>query len=123
VAVSVDSLGEIVEKVSKDGRVKKGFLGVVVEPVELPEELAESSEVGQGEGLMVRAVDAGSPAKAAGVAMGDIILQLGEARATDEYELHRALSGEVIGKPVGLRILRAEKVTELSITPREAEAY
>lgn len=122
VAVSIDSLKETVKKISKDGRVKKGFLGVVVEPIELPEELAASPEVGQDEGLLVRAVEVGSPAKAAGVAMGDIILRLGDARATGEYELHRALTGEVVGKPASLRVLRAEKVTELEITPKEAGA-
>jgi S1-C subfamily serine protease len=122
VAVSVASLKETVDKLSKDGRVKKGFLGVVIEPVELPDELATSSEVGQEVGLLVRTVDPSSPAKAAGVVMGDVILQLGGARATDEYELHKALTGEVVGKSVSLRILRAEKVTELRITPREAEA-
>ena len=122
VAVSVDALKDTVAKISKDGRVKKGFLGVVVEPIELPQELANSSEVGQDEGLLVRSVETESPAKAAGVAIGDIILRLGDAKATDEYELHKALSGEVIGKSVGLRVLRAEKVAELKITPKEAEA-
>jgi S1-C subfamily serine protease len=121
VAVSVDSLRETVGKLSKDGKVKKGFLGVVVEPVELPRELAGSADVGQDEGLLVRSVEAGSPAKAAGVVMGDVILKLGEIRATDEYELHKALSGEVVGKQVPLRVLRSERVTELGITPREAE--
>jgi S1-C subfamily serine protease len=77
--------------------------------------------VGQDEGLLVRSVEAQSPAKIAGVAMGDIILKLGDVRATDEYELHKALSGEAVGKSVGLRVLRAERVTDLKITPREAE--
>ncbi len=122
VAVSAEALRQTVDQLSKDGRVKKGFLGVVVEPVELPEEIAGSSQVGQEAGLLVRAVEPGSPAKAAGVAMGDVILTLGDARATDEYELHKALSGEVIAKPLPLKILRAEKVAELRITPREAEA-
>ena len=122
VAVSAAALKETVEKLSRDGRVKKGFLGVVVEPVELPEELAKSSEVGQEEGLLVRAVDSGSPARAAGVALGDVILRLGDVRATDEYELHKALTGDVAGKSVALMLLRAEKVVELRITPREVEA-
>ena len=121
VAVSVDSLKETVGKISKDGRVRKGFLGVIVEPVELPEELAKSADIGQEDGLLVRSVDAGSPARAAGVALGDIILRLGDAQATDEYELHKALSGDVVGKTVTLRILRAEKVVDLKVTPREAE--
>jgi len=121
VAISVDSLKETIGKISKDGRVKKGFLGVVVEPVELPEELAKAPDVGQEEGLLVRSVEIGSPAKDAGVAMGDVILRLGDTQATDEYELHKALSGEVVGRSMALRVLRAEKVTDLKITPREAE--
>jgi S1-C subfamily serine protease len=122
VAVSSAALKETVDKLSKDGRVKKGYLGVIVEPVELPAELASSSEVGQEEGLLVRAVEVGTPAKSAGVVMGDIILRLGEAKATDEYELHKALTGDVVDRPVSLTVLRAEKVTELRVTPKEAEA-
>jgi len=121
VAISVDSLKETVGRISKDGRVKKGFLGVVVEPVELPDDLARSAEVGQEDGLLVRSVDAESPARAAGVVLGDIILKLGDAQATDEYELHKALTGDVVGKTLVLRILRAEKVADLKVTPREAE--
>ena len=119
VAVPVEALKETVERLSRDGRVKKGFLGVVVEPINLPGELASSPDVGQGTGLLVRAVDPGSPARAAGVAMGDIILKLGEAQATDEYELHRALAADVVGKQVTLKVLRGERATEFDVTPRE----
>ena len=120
VAVSADSLKATLEKLQKDGRVKKGFLGVVVEPIELPPELAKSEGVGQEEGLLVRAVDMNSPARQAGVAIGDVILSLGDAKATDEYELHRALTGDVVGKPATLRVLRGEKPMELRVTPKEA---
>jgi len=121
IAVSVDSLKQVVEALSKDGRVKKGFLGVVVEPIELPEDLASSSDIGQEGGLLVRSVDRQSPAKAAGVTIGDVILRLGEVRATDEFELHKALSGDLVGKSVSLWVLRGEKLTELRIAPEEAE--
>ncbi len=121
VAVSVDSLKETLSMLQKDGRVKKGFLGVVVEPIELPEELQKTPAIGQAEGLLVKAVDATSPAKSAGVAIGDIIVKLGDARATDEYELHKALSADTVGKPVSLWVLRGEKLTELKVTPKEAE--
>jgi S1-C subfamily serine protease len=121
VAVSVESLKETVERISKDGGVKKGYLGVVVEPIELPEDAAKSEDVGQDEGLLVRSVEAGSPAKAAGVAVGDILLKLGDSRATDEYELHKALTQDVVGKQVSLLVLRTEKAVELRVTPAEAE--
>ncbi|MDG6902818.1 MAG: serine protease [Nitrososphaerota archaeon] len=121
VAISVDALKETVSKISRDGRVKKGFLGVVVEPIELPEDLAVTPEVGQDRGLLVKAVEAGSPAKAAGVAIGDIILKLGDTPAYDDYALHRSLSGDVVGKSLDLKVLRAEKAAELKVTPKEAE--
>ena len=121
VAVSVDSLKETVGRISRDGGAKKGYLGVVVEPIELPEDVAKSGEVAQEDGLLVRSVEAGSPARAAGVAVGDIILRLGNAQATDEYELHKALSQDVVGKQLRLLVLRTEKVAELSVTPAEAE--
>lgn len=120
-AIPSDSLDEVVAKLLKDGRVTRGFLGVVVEPLNLPGELAKSRGVGQEGGLLVKVVDEGSPAKSAGVAIGDILLKLGGAQTTDEYELHRALSGEVVGKPVSLWVLRGEKPTELEVIPKEAE--
>ena len=121
VAVPAETLSETVEKLLKDGRVKKGYLGVVVETVELPEELASSDGVGQDTGLMVRSVEPGSPARTAGVAIGDVIVRLGDSKAPDEYELHKALSGDTVGKAVALQVLRGEKLTELTVTPKEAE--
>jgi len=121
IAVPVASLKQVADALSKDGRVKKGYLGVVVERIELPEGLARDKQVGQDGGLLIRSVETESPAKAAGVAIGDVILRLGEARATDEHELHRALSGDLVAKTVSLWILRSEKLTELRIAPREAE--
>ena len=55
------------------------------------------------------------------MAIGDVILKLGEVRATDEHELHKALSGDSIGKSVSLWVLRGERLTELSIAPMEVE--
>ncbi|MBI3859614.1 MAG: trypsin-like peptidase domain-containing protein [Thaumarchaeota archaeon] len=119
VAVSVDSLSETVSKLSKDGRVKKGYLGIVVEGIELPEEIAKLPDVGQDEALLVRAVEAQTPARQAGVSIGDIIVRLGDTKATDEYELHKALSSEVVGKQVSLWVLRGGRLTELKVTPAE----
>lgn len=122
VAISVDSLKEVVQKITRDGGVKRGFLGVEVEAIELPDALAGSADIGQEEGLLVRAVEPGSPAREAGVVMGDVILMLGGAKAESPYDLRKALSDESVGRPVALRVLRAEKIVDLEVTPKEAEA-
>lgn len=121
IAVPTDSLTKVVEAISKDGRVRKAFLGVVIEPIRLPEELASTKDVGQEWGLLVRSVEKGSPAKVAGVAIGDIVLRLGDSRAVDEHQLHKALSGEAVGKTVSLWILRGEELTELKVVPGEVD--
>jgi serine protease Do len=120
IAVSIDTLNEVSQKLSKDGRVKKGFLGVVTDAIELPEEVSKKEGVGD-EGLLVLSVAADSPAKEAGVAIGDIIVKLGEAPVSNLYDLHRELRQTVPGKSVGLWVLRGEKLTELKVNPTEAE--
>lgn len=120
IALSTRALRETVQMLSRNGGVRKGRLGVVVEPIELPEEIASRPEVNQEQGLLVRAVEPRSPARSAGVAMGDIILKFGDAEAVDEYRLHRALLGDAVGRPASLWVLRGEQLTELRITPEEA---
>ncbi len=121
IAVPVDTLEKKVIRLSKGGGMKMGYLGVMVEAIKLPQELSSLADVGQGEGLLVRSVDPGSPARAAGVALGDIILSLGETKATHEYSLYRALEDDVVGRDLRLKVLRAEKVAELRVTPKESE--
>ncbi|MDG6911861.1 MAG: PDZ domain-containing protein [Nitrososphaerota archaeon] len=99
-------------RLSKGSGMKTGYLGVMVEAIEFPQELSRSAEVSHGEGRPVTSVDPGSPARAAGVASGDILRSLGEAKATDEYSLYQALEGDVVRREMRL-ILRAEKVVEL----------
>lgn len=122
IAVPIDCLEKTVVRLSKGSGMKRGYLGVMVEPIELPQELSGSVEVGQDDGLLVRSVDRGSPARAAGVALGDIIMSLGETKATDGYSLYRALEGDAVGHELALKVLRAERVAELLVTPKEYEA-
>lgn len=121
VAVPAGSLAGTVARLLKDGKIRTGYLGVYVEPIELPEEIAGRSEVDQKEGLLVRSVENETPAKRAGLFIGDIIVRLGDTKAVDEYELHKALSGEVVGHQVSLWILRGGNLLELKVTPGETE--
>ena len=84
----------------------------------LPEEVAK--ELGQTEGLIVLSVEPGTPAKKAGVAVGDIIVGLDSKKTEGYNDLFRALAGGIIGKETKLTVLRGEKPTELTIVPSEA---
>lgn len=119
-AVSSATLTDSLTKLQKDGRIRRAYLGIGVEQVELPEDLASMPEVSQEEALLVRYVEPGTPAKAAGLAFGDLLLRVGEKKVTDDGSLHSVLTGESIGKTVSLWVLRGGRLTELKITPTEA---
>lgn len=121
VAVSSRTMKERLQKLLTDGKIRKGFLGVMAEPIQLPGEMASRPEVGQEEALLVRSVEPGTPAYVAGVSIGDVIMKLDGETMADIYDLQRALTERVIGSQVTLTLLRGGRPIEVKVTPREAE--
>lgn len=121
VAVSAATLTDSLTRLQRDGRIRRGYLGIAVESIELPEELASRPDVDQERALLVRFVEPDTPAKAAGLALGDLLLRVGDEKVTDDGALHSVLTDQSIGKTVSLWVLRGEKLTELQIIPKEAE--
>ena len=120
IAIPVNSVKKIVDGLVHGGRVRRGYLGIISNTIPLPEEIATQTEISQDRGVLVLSVEADSPAKRAGLALGDVIIRFDEKPVTDVNELPRLLTEEVIGKKAKLVILRAEKMTELTITPKAA---
>ena len=66
-------------------------------------------------------VERGSPARQAGLTMGDVIVKFNGKPVTNFYDLPAMLTDEVIGKQTTIEILREEKLGTLTIVPKEAE--
>lgn len=120
IAIPVNTIKNIVDSLAKEGKVKRAYLGIVVNTVSLPKEIARQPQINQSEGLMILSVEENSPAKKAGLAMGDIVLRIEQKPITNVYDLHRFLSDELIGKPTKLLVIRAEEPKEITIVPTEA---
>jgi len=118
IAIPVGVLTTVVQEIMSKGSIKRAYLGIVSNPLTLPEEV--SKEIGQTEGLIVLSVEQGTPAKKAGVAVGDIIVKVDSKKVESFNDLFRILKSGLIGTEVQLSVLRGEKLSELSITPSEA---
>ncbi len=118
IAIPVGVLTTVVKEILSKGSIKRAYLGIVSNPLTLPDDVAK--EVGQTEGLIVLSVEQGTPAKKAGVAVGDIIVKVDSKKVESFNDLFRILKGGLIGTEVQLSVLRGEKLTELSIIPSEA---
>ncbi|MEP7293873.1 MAG: trypsin-like peptidase domain-containing protein, partial [Chloroflexota bacterium] len=114
------TIKRVAETLATHGRIKRGFLGVSAQPVRLPENIATSAE--QETGLMLVAVEPGSPADAGGLVLGDVIITLDGQAVRHMDDLMAALSGDRVGMAVPVRVLRGGQVQESSVTIGERES-
>ena len=105
------TLERIVPLLLKDGRVARGWLGVALHPVAVPDALRETA--GQPSGLMVMSLAEGGPAAKAGVVPGDIVLSVNGARALGFRRIAAQLAAESIGRTAALRVVRGGSVVSL----------
>ncbi len=112
VVIPPSTLRRVAEALATQGHVPRGWLGVATFPVRLP----GGAAVGQGRGLLVTAVEAGSPAAKAGVLLGDAIVSLGGEPVGDFDALLAQVEPERIGTTVAVRAIRAGAPVDLSLT-------
>jgi S1-C subfamily serine protease len=120
IAIRTHTLKRIVESLMSSGRVRRGYLGISFYPISLPKEVTDPLDIKQSTGLMVISVEPGSPAKKAGLLIGDTILTLGGQQVVSMHDMDRLLASEIIGKSMKLRVLRGEKLVELDIIPTQS---
>jgi serine protease Do len=121
IAIPSNKVKAITDRLIHGGHIKRAYLGIVSNTVAIPTELAENAGLNQHTGVMVFSVERGSPARRAGLTMGDVIVKFNGKPVTNFYDLPAMLTDEVIGKKTQIEILREEKLATLIITPEEAE--
>jgi S1-C subfamily serine protease len=122
VATLIGTVKSIVDRLAQGEAIRRAYLGINSDTIPLPREIAMQAEIHQEGGVIVLSVRRDSPAKRAGLAFGDVIVKFNEKPVTSPYDWYGLLTEDVIGKEVKLRILREEKLRELTITPTVAEA-
>jgi S1-C subfamily serine protease len=102
------------------GRIDRGWLGVALHPVALPE--AAKAEHAQDRGLMVMQVAHGGPAEQAGILPGDILIAVDGAPASHPNAIARQFGPESIGKAIECRLIRSGSplVVAATVTARPA---
>ena len=117
-AIASNTARFIASRLMRDGRVRRGYIGVAAQNTAVPRALARANGVAASTAVMVTAVEDGSPAAAAGVKEGDILLAFAGEAVTSIADLHWLLTGETIDAPAPLVVLRRAGRRQLVITPR-----
>jgi len=109
----------VVPRLIRDGRIRRGWLGIGVQNMKVPPHAARVLGLRAEGGVLVISVEPGSPAERAGMRERDLIVEL-EGRAVSSIDdLHNALTGERIGIPVEVAVIRHSERIVLRIVPRE----
>lgn len=113
VALGKPLVARVVETIQKHGRVPRGYLGVRTQLVRLPDTLRASLGITQDRGLLIAAVEPGSPADTGGLLLGDTLLSLGGESINDVMDLRHHLHA---GQTVAVQALRGGTLTNLTVT-------
>lgn len=113
ITIPNDVIEPIVSSLITHGKVRRGYLGVGLQAVHLPE--AQASTAGQTEGLLVVSVESGGPAEAAGLLIGDILLSINRAAVTSVDSLQESLTGDLIGVETPVSLFRGGALTTITI--------
>ncbi|MFY9599533.1 MAG: S1C family serine protease [Pseudolabrys sp.] len=115
--IPATTIERVVPSLLRDGHIARGWLGVALRPVAVPEALNEAA--GQSRGLMVMSLTDGGPAATAGIVAGDIILTVDSASTRRMRNITARLGADSIGRKVDLRFIRSGAVTSRQATITE----
>lgn len=113
-AIPAATIERVLEPLLAEGRIARGWLGVGLQHVLVPERMREAA--GREAGMMVVGLAPGAPAEQAGVLPGDIILEVDGRQTGRARGLAAALAPERIGQPATLKLLRAGEVRMVTVT-------
>ncbi len=106
----------IADSLAKHGSVKRGYLGVRTQVVELAEAARKAVKRDQTSALLVAWLEEGGPAEKGGVLVGDIIVAVAGSPVNDPDDLFAALNSETVGKSTPIEMLRGGNLQTIHVT-------
>jgi S1-C subfamily serine protease len=120
IAIPAATIERVVPQLLKDGHIARGWLGVALQAVAVPDALRETAD--QSSGLMVMSVIEDGPAAQAGILPGDIILSVDGTSAVRFRKIARHFGADSIGRKAAIRLIRSGVVMTVQTTIAERHA-
>jgi S1-C subfamily serine protease len=108
---------EIIDLLTRFGRVRRAWLGVAGVQVALPPEVA--AKVGSPTGMQVSSVVAGSPAELAGIHRGDLVVELDGSRIVNATAVQKLMVENAIDRRIEMTVWRNGALVDVIVHPRE----
>jgi len=121
-AIAINTAKFVAGRLIKDGKIRRGYIGVGGQNVPLPRRLVRLHTLPVESGILVVSLEQNSPAQRAGLLEGDIIVGYDGQPLAGIDDLHRLLTETQVGVKSLLTILRRSEKIMLEIVPEESKA-
>ncbi|HEX5179806.1 MAG TPA: trypsin-like peptidase domain-containing protein [Gemmatimonadaceae bacterium] len=119
-AIPIDTARFVIPRLIRDGRVRRSWLGVVGQTIQLSRRRVALEHLAAAGGALVTGVERDSPAERGGLRQGDIIIGLAGDVVSGIDDLQRVLTENGIGKRVDAVVLREGQRVTVGLVPDEA---
>ncbi len=121
-AIAVNTAKFVAGQLIKDGKIRRGYIGVGGQNVPLNRRIVRTHNLPAGRGVLVVSIEPDSPAKRAGLREGDVIVGYGGQPIGGIDDLHRLLTEHQVGVRSALTIIRRSEKLALEVVPKESGA-
>jgi S1-C subfamily serine protease len=110
VTLPVATVNRVVEELLEKGHIARPYLGIAMQPVEVPENMRSKLPAETRVGLLVMHVENGGPADKAGVLLGDVLFEVGGKTVEHVDAIQDSLATAKIGDVLQIRLIRAGEI-------------
>lgn len=113
------TINRVVDELARHGRIRRGYLGIAMQPVVFPDAARQSLGISGHRGLLVVSLAPGGPAEKSGLLLGDIIVSVSGSPIEDGRSLQPLTESEQIGQEATLDVIRGGQRVQVAITVGE----
>lgn len=118
-AIPIDNVKSILPQLEKEGGIKRGMLGVILD--EISDEGANALDMKQSSGAMIVQVLPDSGAEKAGLQPYDLIVEIDGKKISSVPELTKHVATAAVGQKINLKIIRDGKPRNVTVAISSAE--
>ena len=122
-AIGINTAKFVAGQLIKEGKIRRSYIGLAGQDVPLPRRIVRFHNLRVERGILVVAVEGGSPAQRSGVLEGDVIVGYGDQPISGIDQLHRVLTENQVGLRSSLTVIRKGERRVLPIVPEESHIH